>query len=233
MKRVVILQARTTSTRLPGKVLTDLAGKPMIAQQLVRLKRCREVDEIVLATTTNSTDDPLIEIADAAGVRWFRGSESDVLGRYIGAARESDADIVIRSTADCPVIEPGIVDQVVRHLSERPAELDYASNVVRRTYPRGLDVEAMFRDTLERAGRIGHSPAAREHVTYCILQERPELFLIGSVEDKEDNSDLSWTVDTAEDMERVRTLYAALDLGRAEVPYSDTVRFARTHAAPS
>jgi spore coat polysaccharide biosynthesis protein SpsF len=227
MKRVLVLQARTTSTRLPGKVLMELGGRPMLARQLERLARCRAVDDIVVATTVNATDDPVIAVAREAGVRWFRGSEADVLGRYAGAAREAQADVVIRSTADCPLIDPEIVDRVVGTLVDGRTELDYVSNVVRRTYPRGLDVEALWRDTLERVDRMAASRPAREHVTWFVHSERPELFAIGSVTDAEDHSDLSWTVDTAEDMERVRGIFALLGLDSAFVPYADAVRAVR------
>jgi spore coat polysaccharide biosynthesis protein SpsF len=231
MKRVLVLQARTTSMRLPGKVLMDLGGRPMLARQLERLARCRHVDEIVVATTVNATDDPVIAVAEAAAVRWFRGSEADVLSRYAGAAREAGADVVIRSTADCPLIDAEIVDRVIETLTDGRAELDYVSNVIRRTYPQGLDVEALFRDTLERVDRMGTSRPAREHVTWFIHSERPELFAIGSVTDAEDHSDLSWTVDTAEDLERVRGIFSALDLGSAYVPYPDAIRAVRAHEA--
>lgn len=231
MKRVLVLQARTTSTRLPGKVLMDLGGRPMLARQLERLARCRNVDEIVVATTVNATDDPVIAVAEEAGVRWFRGSEADVLSRYAGAAREAGADVVVRSTADCPLIDPEIVDRVIGTLTDGRAELDYVSNVVRRTYPQGLDVEAMFRDTLERTDRMGTSQPAREHVTWFIHSERPDLFSIGSVTDAEDHSDLRWTVDTAEDMERVRGIFALLGLESAYVPYPAAIRAVRERAA--
>jgi spore coat polysaccharide biosynthesis protein SpsF len=229
MNRVLVLQARTTSTRLPGKVLRDLGGRPMMLRQLERLARCREVDRVVVATTTNATDDPVVELAQAAGVHVFRGSEADVLGRYAGAAREAEADVVVRSTADCPLIDPEIVDRVVRTLVEGRAEYDYVSNVVRRTYPRGLDVEALWRDTLERTDRMGTSREAREHVTWFIHRERPELFQIGSVAGDEDHADLSWTVDTAEDLERVRGIWEHLRLGDAHVPFADAVRAVRAH----
>lgn len=232
MKRVLVLQARTTSTRLPGKVLMDLGGRPMLARQLERLARCRQVDEIVVATTVNATDDPVVAVAEEAGVRWFRGSEADVLSRYAGAAREAGADVVIRSTADCPLIDPEIVDRVIDTLVDGRAELDYASNVVRRTYPQGLDVEALFRDTLERVDRMATSRPAREHVTWFIHSERPELFGIGSVTDAEDHSDLSWTVDTAEDLQRVRGIFGLLGLDAAYVRYPEAVRAVRA-AAPS
>lgn len=231
MKRVLVLQARTTSTRLPGKVLMDLGGRPMLARQLERLARCRHVDEIVVATTVNATDDPVIAVAEAAGVRWFRGSEADVLSRYVGAAREAGADVVIRSTADCPLIDAEIVDRVIETLTDGRAELDYVSNVIRRTYPQGLDVEALWRDTLERVDRMGTSRPAREHVTWFIHSERPELFAIGSVTDADDHSDLSWTVDTAEDLERVRGIFSLLGLDSAYVPYPDAIRAVRAHDA--
>src|SRR5688572_8897689 len=128
MKRVIIVQARMTSTRLPGKVLMDLAGRPMLARQIRRLKDCRCADDIVVATTTNATDDPVVALADAEGVRWFRGSEDDVLSRYVGAAREANADMIVRITADCPLIDAELTDQVIEELQSLSTTYDYASN---------------------------------------------------------------------------------------------------------
>ena len=231
MKRVIILQARTTSTRLPGKVLMDLAGRPMLAQQLRRLKRCRQADEIVVATTTNVTDDPVVALARSEGARWYRGSETDVLSRYVNAAREAKAEVVVRVTADCPLIDPEESDRVIEALIAQRERCDYASNVVRRTYPQGLDTEAMYADTLERLERLAHSSPAREHVTYYILNERPELFGIHSVTDTENNSDLRWTVDVAEDLEMVRRLYEELALGDRFVGYRELLAHVRAHPA--
>src|SRR5215218_491559 len=121
MRRVAILQARMTSERLPGKVLAEVAGRPMIEHQLRRLSRCERIDELVIATTTNADDDPLVELAARVGVRVFRGSEHDVLSRYAGAAREASADLVVRLTSDCPLADPGEVDVVVAALEERRA----------------------------------------------------------------------------------------------------------------
>ena len=216
MRVVAIVQARMTSRRLPGKVLMDLAGAPLLAQELRRLRRAETIDDIVVATTVNETDDPVADLAAAEGVRVFRGDEHDVLGRYLGAAAEAHSDVVVRITADCPLIDPAVVDRVVRALEP---DVDYASNVVTRTFPRGLDCEALHRDTLERVGRQATSAPAREHVTWLINEERPQLFVRRSVTDEQDNSDLSWTVDEPADLELVRRLYERLGLAASALGY--------------
>lgn len=215
------------STRLPGKVLMDLAGSPMLAQQLRRLKRCETVSDIVVATTTGPEDEVVVRTADVEGVRWFRGSINDVLSRYLGAARDASADIIVRSTADCPLIDPEQTDRVVQELLDHPSECDYASNIIERTFPRGLDAEAMFRDTLERLDRLALSPQAREHVTTFLRDEQPELFRRRSVTDSEDNSDLRWTVDTPEDLATARRIYDSLDLSNRHVPYRQVLAHVR------
>jgi spore coat polysaccharide biosynthesis protein SpsF len=198
----------------------DLAGAPMLARELDRVRAAETIDEIVVATTANATDDPVVELADTHGVRVFRGDEHDVLSRYLGAAKEAGADVVVRVTADCPLLDPGVLDRVVRALD---SEADYASNVVERTFPQGLDCEALHRDVLERVGRLARSQPAREHVTWLIYAERPELFVRRDITDPEDNSDLSWTVDRPEDLERVRDLYERFGLAERSLPYTDLV----------
>lgn len=229
MIRVAILQARAGSTRLPRKVLADLAGRPMLAQIIARLERCRRLDRIVVATTDRSADDEVAAVARRAGAGVFRGSEQDVLSRYVGAAREAGADLVVRITADCPLIDPATVDRVVDALRDDPASADYASNVVERTYPRGLDVEALFRDTLERLHRRAVSAPSREHVTHYVLRERPDLFTLRSVVDTDDNSDLRWTVDEPADLQMVTSIYSALDLGMRDIPYGGILGWLRAH----
>jgi spore coat polysaccharide biosynthesis protein SpsF len=228
MRTAIIVQARMTSTRLPGKVLMPVAGRPMLAQQLRRLRECRRAQEIVVATTTNSTDDPVADVAWRQGVCLFRGSESDVLGRYLGAARKVRADVVVRVTADCPLIDAGVTDRVIGELLARADACDYASNVRERSWPRGLDTEAFFMDTLERMERLGKSPLAREHVTVVLRAERPDLFLCHSVVDERDNSDLRWTVDTADDLRLIRTIYEELDLSHCLTPYAAILAWVRT-----
>ncbi len=227
MRTVIVVQARMTSTRLPGKVLMPIGGRPMLVQQIRRLRGCRLAQEIVIATTTNSSDDPVAEIAWRQGVCLFRGSEYDVLGRYLGAARKACADIVVRVTADCPLIDPGVTDRVIVELIERADACDYASNVLERSWPRGLDTEAFFMDTLARMARLGRTPLAREHVTVLARAERPELFLCHSVVDEHNNSDLRWTVDTPADLRLVRTIYDELDLGDRLMPYAEILAWVR------
>jgi spore coat polysaccharide biosynthesis protein SpsF len=227
MRRVVVIvQARMTSTRLPGKVLMDLAGKPMLERQLERLARCERADEIVLATTSNATDDPLAELAARLGLRCHRGSEHDVLDRYAGAARAAEANVVVRVTADCPLIDAAETDAVIEALAPG---IDYAANVLERDLPRGLDVEALWRDTLERVDRMATSARAREHVTYFIHSERPQLFALRAVRRPFAAADLRWTVDTPEDLEVVRRLYDELGLAERPLPLADVIAHVRAH----
>lgn len=229
MKSVVIIQARMNSARLPGKVLADLCGRPLLAQEIRRLKMSTETDEIVVATTAHSFDDPVVDVARSEGVRWFRGDEHDVLARFACAAREAGADLVVRITADCPLIDGGEVDRVVRRLRAGAGEADYAANIIRRTFPRGLDTEAMYCDTLYRMHRMARSHPAREHVTWYLNREKPALFVSVSVEDDVDNSDLRWTVDTREDLDVARMIYERLGLSDSIRAYRDVLAVVRAH----
>jgi spore coat polysaccharide biosynthesis protein SpsF len=229
MHRVVIVQARMTSTRLPGKVLADLGGRSVLERQLERLARCERADELVVATTTNSEDDPIVALVGRLGHRVFRGSEDDVLSRYAGAAREAGADLVVRVTSDCPLIDPEETDVVIAELEARAAEADFASNPLVRDVPRGLDTEALWRDVLERAHRMATSVPAREHVTFYIWSERPERFALHAVRRPYEAADLRWTVDTPEDLEVVRRLFDALGYADRPVPVAEAIAWAREH----
>jgi len=228
-RTVIIVQARMTSTRLPGKVIADIAGRPLLSQLINRLKGTTQADEIMIATTSLRTDDAVEELAREDGVRCFRGDERDVLGRYWGAARAANADIVARVTGDCTVVDAAETDRVIRALREAPNGADYASNVMTRTYPRGLETEVFHMDVLERVVRLGRSPEAREHVTWFINRERPDLFVRLSVEDEQNNSDLRWTVDTTEDLEMVRRVYDGLALADTRLPYQQVLAYVRAH----
>jgi spore coat polysaccharide biosynthesis protein SpsF len=205
----------------------DVGGRPMLEQQLKRLQRCRRADDIVVATTEKEDDTPVIAIAKAVGTRWFRGSEHDVLSRYLGAARDARADIVVRITADCPLIDPVVTDDVIAELETHEGACDYASNLMPRTFPQGLDSEALVRDALDRLGRLASTEPEREHVTLALRDRCRDLFSTRSVVDAEDNSDCRWTVDTADDLLLIRRLYADLDLSTRLVPYREMLGYVR------
>ncbi|MCX5742129.1 MAG: glycosyltransferase family protein [Proteobacteria bacterium] len=227
MTTVAIVQARMGSSRLPGKVLATIAGASMLARVVTRLRAARSIDAIVIATTTADLDDAVAREARRLGVGVFRGSETDVLARYVGAARMAKADVVVRVTSDCPLLDPHVVDAVVA-LLDRPT--DYASNTHVRSFPRGLDVEALHRDVLERIDRLATSPAAREHVTAFILEE-PARFVVRQLVADRDDSDLRWTVDTDDDLAVVRAL-AQIDAPyglRAEVARREPALHANAH----
>jgi spore coat polysaccharide biosynthesis protein SpsF len=217
------------STRLPGKVLADLSGRPMLGWIVDRLRTCTTIDDVVIATTTAATDDPLADFASKEDAQVVRGSEKDVLGRLLAAARYSGADLIVRITGDCPLIDPAVTDRVVNELVRNSSTTDYASNVLRRTFPRGLDAEALFLDTLMRLDRIAITEAEREHVTVTVRSSNPALFLTRSVESDNDDSDLRWTVDEERDLEVVRTLYDQLGLNKTFQPYGVVVEHMRRH----
>jgi spore coat polysaccharide biosynthesis protein SpsF len=229
LRTVAIVQARTTSSRFPGKVLADLAGQPVLAW-VIRRARASAVDDVVVATTVNAGDDPVVAIAEREGARWFRGEEHDVLGRYVLAAREAAADAVVRLTADCPMLDAAVIDAVIDALREAPESVDYSANVIERTFPHGLDAEALHLDVLVRADRMGTSPDAREHVTWFIREERPDLFELRSVTADTDDSDLQWSIDRPDDLEEIRRLFGALDLASRPLPYRDIVAHVRSAA---
>jgi spore coat polysaccharide biosynthesis protein SpsF len=206
MKIVAIIQARMGSTRLPGKVLLDLAGEPMLGRVVNRTQRATTLREVVVATTVEPDDESIVQLCAARDWPCFRGSEEDVLDRYYLAAKEYRANVVVRITSDCPLIEPEIVDLVVQEFCEKGA-LDYVSNTLPpRNFPRGLDVEVMSFEALERAWHEDKNPVWREHVTPYIYRN-PEKFTLRAVVNNEDYSHMRWTVDTPEDLAFVRRVY--------------------------
>ena len=201
---LAIIQARMGSTRLPGKVLMDLAGETVLSRVIGRVRRARLIDEILVATTDHVADDAIVDECRLRSVAFFRGSEDDVLDRYFRAAKSSNADVVVRITSDCSLIDPEITDITIRaFLDQRP---DYASNALIRTFPRGLDTEVMTIDALERAWRGADQPYQRAHVTPYIY-EHPEKFKILSVKGDTDHSGHRWTLDTPDDLEFIRAIY--------------------------
>jgi glutamate-1-semialdehyde aminotransferase/spore coat polysaccharide biosynthesis protein SpsF (cytidylyltransferase family) len=219
VKSVAIIQARMASTRLPGKILADVAGKPLLLRVVERVRRARTLDQVVVATTASPADDEVETFCKANHIPYFRGSEDDVLDRYYQAARAHDADVVVRITGDCPLIDPAVIDRVVGEYT--PGEDEYVANVLRYTWPDGLDTEAFGFDVLARAWRDATKPSEREHVTsYLRTSGR---FKTRSIENEIDFSPrhYRWTVDDPVDLAFVREVYSRLadqpEFGFAEV----------------
>lgn len=196
MKVVAIIQARMGSSRLPGKVLKEVNQKPLLEYELKRLKKSKEIDQLVIATTNNSRDEPIIDYCKSNNISFFRGSENDVLSRYYEASVAYKADIIVRLTSDCPIIDFRVVDKIVNNFKQN--DYDYVSNTLKRTYPRGMDTEVFSLSALEKAHNEATKDQAREHVTPYIYMNN-DLFNIFNIETDKDNSSHRWTVDTEED----------------------------------
>jgi spore coat polysaccharide biosynthesis protein SpsF len=183
----------------------------MIARVVERLRRCRRLAGVVLAIPADPGDDALADVARALGVPVFRGPTHDVLARYVGAAREHEADPVVRITADCPLIDPALVDRTVAAFEDLAVDgVDLVANTTPRRWPRGLDTEVVRRDALLRLDEQERDPAVREHVTLGIYR-RPDEYAIRGLDAERDLSEHRWTVDTPADLEFVRAVYGALE----------------------
>jgi spore coat polysaccharide biosynthesis protein SpsF len=213
------------STRLPGKVLLELGERPAIALMTERLSHSRMISAMAVATSRLPQDDPIAALCATLSLPVYRGDEEDVLDRYAGAAEMLGADVVVRLTGDCPLICPDVTDRVIRAFVEASPEVDYASNCLRRTYPRGLDTEVIARGSLDRAAREAHEAADREHVTRFI-RLRPQRFRHLSVEDEED---LRWTVDTPEDLHLISVMVRTLGAAVARSDYADLLALIARH----
>lgn len=208
MRTIALIQARLSSSRLPGKVLMDIEGVPMLAHVVERVSAARLLDGVAVATSTDSSDDRLAAYCRANGIRHHRGPLDDVLARFVQAGKREEADVIVRVTADCPLIDPALIDAVVTMRDAHRA--DYASNVLSRRYPRGLDVEVFTAEALARADREGKAPHHREHVT-PYLYEEPGRFQVVGLDCERDLSAHRWTVDTAADLDLVRAVQQRLD----------------------
>ncbi|RXI45892.1 acylneuraminate cytidylyltransferase [Clostridium tetani] len=209
MKVVCIVQARVGSTRLPGKVLKKIWGKTVLEHDINRLKRVKNIHEIVIATTTLEKDNAIVKECERLGVKYFRGSEEDVLSRYYYAAKQNNADIVVRVTSDCPLIDSEVSENVIQYYLDNKERYDYVSNTIERTYPRGLDTEVFSFIALKKAFEEAINKRDREHVTVYIW-DNPKIFKLGQCKNNQDHSDLRWTLDTKEDYELIRKIYEYL-----------------------
>jgi len=215
VKVVAIIQARMGSTRLPGKVLLEvLPARTMLDVTIERVRACKRINEVIIAVPDSRDNDVIACEAVRCGAKVFRGSEEDVLGRYVGAAVAFEADLVVRVTSDCPLSDPAVIDLHVERMQQRWHEVDFVTNMMRPTFPLGISVEAMPLDTLARMDRLSTTAYLREHVT-TIAYERPEWFIVDHVLNDADRSSMRWTVDYPEDLEFARAVFRALyTLGR-------------------
>jgi spore coat polysaccharide biosynthesis protein SpsF len=210
---VAIVQARMGSRRLPGKVLADILGRPMLERVLVRLGRAQTLDEVVVATSKVLEDDPIADLCQRLAVPCSRGSAEDVLDRFHQAAGEHHAETIVRITADCPLIDPELVDETVRAFRQATPAVDFACNRLPwdRTYPIGTDTEVCSRQALEAAWRDAVRPNQREHVM-PYFYENPDRFRILHVRSSDSSlGRMRWTVDEAQDLDFVRQIYGRFD----------------------
>jgi len=207
MQVLAILQARTTSTRLPGKVLKKILGKPMLELQLERMRRAECYDELIVATSNQPSDDEIAHLCSSLHIGCFRGNLEDVLDRYQRATMQYEARHIVRMTADCPAVEPWLMDATIA--SHLKTGNDYTCASSESGWPDGLDVEVMRRETLEMAYREAKAPQDREHVT-PFIKRHPEKFRLGYLAAPGDYSNQRWTVDTPEDFSFITRIYEAL-----------------------
>lgn len=223
-KIVSTIEARFASSRLPGKTLLKICGKPTLELIIERLKRSRFIDEIVIATTVNPDCNGIEELAKRLGVGCFRGSEDDVLDRVLRAAKAYKADIIVEITGDETLIDPVIVDETIAYYLKN--KFDYVSNILERRYPRGLDTQVFATSVLEEVSRITNDPADRENVSLYIY-EHPEIYSLGKVvaPGELNHPDWRWTLDTKEDFEFLKIVYEALYNTKKDFDTYDVLNF--------
>ncbi|MDU5079763.1 glycosyltransferase family protein [uncultured Tissierella sp.] len=213
MKTVAIIQARMGSTRLSGKVMKKILDKTVLEHVVTRVKQAKKIDEIVIATTIKEEDNQIVDEVKRLGVKFFRGSEEDVLSRYYYAAKENEADVVVRITSDCPLIDPKIVDEIIYYYKNNKYDLvtNAGSDLSQRTYPRGLDTEVFSFKELEYAYIKAKEAYQREHVTPFIYENSDNIFYY---KNDIDCSKHRWTLDTEEDFELIAKIYKELYGGK-------------------
>lgn len=222
IKILAVLQARTSSTRLPGKVLKKILDKPLLQLQIEREKRSNKIDHLIVATSDEISDKPLQELCNSIGVDCFRGNLENVLDRFYQAALIYSPEYVVRLTGDCPLVDPNLLDEIIQFCLD--GNYDYATNALEPTYPDGLDVEIFRFSCLEDAWKNAKLPSQLEHVTPYINRQ-PEKFKIGHYKGSRDLSYLRWTVDEPEDFELVKTIYENLYPSKPEFTTSDILEF--------
>ena len=220
MRKLIIVQARMGSSRLPGKVLKEVCGKTILEHLVIRLKRVKQIDKIVVATTIKEQDNQIVDLCIKLNTSFYRGSEDDVLSRYYEAALKDRADLVIRVTSDCPLIDPCIIDSVVSFYINNQDKVDYVSNCLNRTYPRGMDVEVFSFSILKEAHEEAKENHEREHVTPFIIS-RPSRYRLHNIEHSTNLSNYRLTIDTSEDFELIEKIFKELFFENPEFSMKD------------
>lgn len=228
MTTAMVVQARMGSSRLPGKILKSILGRPMLSFQLERLRRVRRANILVIATTDRSGDDVLATFCSKERVAFVRGSEDDVLSRYHDALERFPARTVVRVTSDCPLIDPAVIDEAIAAFDAAAGRCDYLSNMLHPTYPYGMSVEVMSAQALREAHREARHPAEREHVTPFIYWH-PERYKLKSLTMEPNLSHHRWTVDTPEDFELVSRLLSELYPRKPEFTLHDLLTVIEEH----
>ena len=226
MTTLAIVQARMSSSRYPGKVLAPLAGQPMILRQLERIQRAETLDGIVVATSIDASDDELAQLIKVNGFNVVRGDLDDVLARFIKVIDQYQPETVVRLTADCPLISPKVIDQVVTRFQQ--GDCDYASNTMTPTYPDGLDVEVVKASVLQEVYGTSTDKNEREHVTLGVYRQ-PDKYRIANFAGEVDISYLRWTVDTPEDYAFIKAIYDDLYAKNPNFDIDDVISYLQGH----
>lgn len=228
---VIVCQARLGSTRLPNKIMLPLAGAPLLQRFMERVSRSRYAHEIVVATTMRSEDGAVVKLCDQQGWNWYRGHTTDLLDRTYHAAVHCNADLVVKVPTDCPLIDPDIIDHVIRRFLERYPHVDYASNLHPATWPDGNDVEVMTIEAVRNAYVTARAPHEREHTTPWMWDGNQRIRTMNVL--YPDGEDFSmrhrWTIDYPEDYSLIRTVYEALYHHNPEFSYDDIMEFINQH----
>lgn len=226
MQVLAIIQARMTSSRLPGKVLKPIIGQSMLALQIERTKCSQLIDELIVATSTEDSDQPIQDWCIKNNIKCFRGDLNNVLERYFQAAKKYPSEHILRMTADCPLIDSSIIDEVIKlHLKEKN---DYTSNCIEPTFPDGLDVEIMTQQTLKDARELSTKLSEKEHVTLYI-RNNPEIYKIGSFKNAVNLQERRWTVDYIEDFNLISNIYNTLYDAKPNFNMQDILSLLKKH----
>ncbi len=229
MTTAIIVQARMASTRLPGKILKKVLDKTLLEYQLERLYTVKSADQVIIATTDQEQEQPIVDLCQKLSVPYFRGSEEDVLSRYYGAATKYQVDTVVRVTSDCPLIDPAVVDQVISFYLSHQNEYDYVSNTFPElTYPRGMDTEVFSYKALKEAFEEAVDQVEREHVT-IFIKRRPKRYRIINLPYEKDYSHYRLTVDTPADFELMERMITTLYPTNPKFTLEDCLTLLKKH----